>query len=257
MPKLSKGKQFIDLSDYGRPLAVYISNQLKDSKITPIHITLLFTISGLVAVYSIIKGFYIAAGIFLILKSILDAADGELSRIKNAPSYTGRYLDSISDIILNFLIIMAVGYKSNAAFLFSFLAFIGIQFQGTLYNYYYVILRKNSSDGDSTSRILEKKVPKAFYGESQRNVNITYYLFKVFYSLFDNVIYLLDKNAVRKKRFPNWFMTIVSLYGLGTQLMIISIMLWLGLIDFIIPFFIYYTATIFLIVLIRKTFLKN
>lgn len=257
MPKLSKGKQFIDLSDYGRPLAVFIADQIKDSKLTPIHITLLFTVSGLLAVFSIIKGFYILAGIFLILKSILDAADGELARIKDTPSYTGRYLDSISDIILNFLIIMAVGYKTNTTFVFSLLAFFGIEFQGTLYNYFYVILRDNSSGSDSTSRILEKKAPNAFYGESQRNVNLTFYLYKIFYSLFDNVIYLLDKTAVLKKRFPNWFMTIVSLYGLGTQLMIISIMLWFGLIDFIIPFFIYYTATIFLIILIRKNFLEK
>ena len=40
-------------------------------------------------------------------KSILDAADGELARIKKTPSYVGRFLDSISDLVLNFLIIMA------------------------------------------------------------------------------------------------------------------------------------------------------
>jgi phosphatidylglycerophosphate synthase len=31
---------------------------------------------------------------FIILKSIIDGADGELARIKNT-SYTGRYLDSV------------------------------------------------------------------------------------------------------------------------------------------------------------------
>ena len=38
---------------------------------------------------------------FIILKSIIDAADGELARVKQTPSYAGRYLDSVFDIILN------------------------------------------------------------------------------------------------------------------------------------------------------------
>lgn len=257
MPKLSKEYRFLDLSDYGRSTAILIANHLEDSRITPIHVTILFTISGLLAVISILQGYYLAAGIFLVLKSILDAADGELSRVKNTPSYTGRYLDSISDIILNFLIIAAIGYKSNTSFIYSFLAFLGIQFQGTLYNFYYVILRNNSSEGDDTSRILETKAPKAFIGESQRTVNLMFNVFRLLYGLFDNIIYSLDKSASQIKNFPNWFMSLVSLYGLGFQLIIISIMLNLGLIDYIIPFFIYYSILIALFVGIRKYFLSN
>lgn len=257
MPKLSKEYQFLDLSDYGRSTAILIAKSLKDSKLTPIHVTILFTISGLLAVFFILQGYYLAAGVFLILKSILDAADGELSRVKDTPSYTGRYLDSISDIILNFLIITAIGYKSNISFVYSFLAFLGIQFQGTLYNFYYVILRNNSTEGDDTSRILETKAPKAFIGESQRTVNLLFNVFRFLYGLFDNIIYSLDKSASQIKNFPNWFMTLVSLYGLGFQLIIISIMLNLGLIDYIIPFFIYYSVLIVLIVAIRKYFISS
>ena len=257
MPKLSKEYRFLDLSDYGRSTAILIANSLKDSRLTPIHVTILFTISGLLAVLSILQGYYLAAGLFLILKSILDAADGELSRVKNTPSYTGRYLDSISDIILNFLILTAIAYKTDTTFFYSFIAFLGIQFQGTLYNFYYVILRNNSSEGDDTSRILETKAPKAFIGESQRTVNLMFNVFRLLYGLFDNIIYSLDKSASQIKSFPNWFMSLVSLYGLGFQLIIISIMLNLGLIDYIIPFFIYYTVLIVLIVAIRKYFISN
>ena len=52
------------------------------------------------------------------------------------------------------------------------LAFIGIQLQGTLYNYYYVILRHNSAGGDTTSKIFEDKSPKALTGETQKSVDI-------------------------------------------------------------------------------------
>lgn len=257
MSKLSRENRFLDLSDYGRPAAILFADQFKNSRLTPIHVTLLFTISGLLAVLFILQGYYLAAGLFLILKSVLDAADGELSRVKNTPSYTGRYLDSISDIILNFLIITAVGYKSNIIFFYSFLAFLGIQFQGTLYNFYYVILRNNSLGGDSTSRIFEYKVPKALIGESQRNVNFLFNVYRILYGVFDNVIYSLDKTASSIRSFPNWFMTFVSLYGLGSQLIIISIMLYLDLIIYIIPFFIHYTVLTIFIVMIRKYFLKN
>jgi phosphatidylglycerophosphate synthase len=257
MPKLSKEYQFLDLSDYGRSTAILIVDHLKDSRLTPIHITILFTISGLLGVLCILQSYYLAAGMLLILKSILDAADGELSRVKNTPSYTGRYLDSIADIILNFLVITAIGYKTNSIFFYSFIAFLGIQFQGTLYNFYYVILRNNSIEGDNTSRVFETKTPKAFVGESQRTVHLMFNVYTILYGLFDRIIYSLDKSASQIKNFPNWFMTLVSLYGLGFQIMLISIMLYLGLINYIIPFFVYYTVLIVLIVTIRKYFLHN
>ena len=103
MSKLPKEHQFIDLSDYGRPIAKLIANSLKNTSFTPIHVTIAFIISGCIAIYCMIMGYYWLAAFFLIFKSILDAADGELARVKQRPSYTGRYLDSVADIILNAL----------------------------------------------------------------------------------------------------------------------------------------------------------
>ena len=144
MAKLAKQHKFIDVSDYGTPIATAIANALKNTLFTPIHVTLLSGVSGLLAVYCILHNHYYLAGFFLITKSILDAADGELARVKNTPSYTGRYLDSIFDIILNFLILMAVCYISTSSYTLTLIAFVCVQLQGTLYNYYYVILRNKS-----------------------------------------------------------------------------------------------------------------
>ena len=58
---------------------------------------------------------------------MIDAADGELARLKKTPSYTGRYLDSVFDIILNFLFLMTICYVSKTSFWLTILAFIGIQ----------------------------------------------------------------------------------------------------------------------------------
>jgi phosphatidylglycerophosphate synthase len=253
MSKLPKKHQFIDLSDYGRPIAKIIANSLKPTKFTPVDVTITFVISGLIAVYCIVESYYWAAAFFLILKSILDAADGELARVKKTPSYTGRFLDSISDIILNFIILFTIGHLTNTHLGLTFLAFFGIQLQGTLYNYYYVILR-NRFEGDTTSRIFEDKTPTALPGEKQKNVTILFFIYKTLYGVFDEIIYALDKNAPEGKPFPNWLMTLISTFGLGFQLLIISALLVFNLKECIIPFFIGFSVFIFIYIFIRKVF---
>jgi len=255
MSKLAAEKKFFDVSDYGRPIAAAFATRIKHTNITPVHVTFLFGICGLVAVFCIINHFFIAAGFFLILKSIIDAADGELARLKKTPSYTGRYLDSVFDNILNFLFLMSVCFISQATFGVSLLAFACLQMQGTLYNYYYVILRNNSSGGDTTSKIFETQIPKAFPGESQKTVNFLFILYLLLYGVYDKTIYALDRKASTVKSFPNWFMTLVSFYGLGFQLMLMAIMLAAGWFEFIIPFFIGYSGLMFAFIGIRKVFL--
>jgi phosphatidylglycerophosphate synthase len=256
MSKLATEDKFLDLSDYGRPIAKLFANQLKNTRFTPIHVTLLFGVSGLIAIYCILQNQYLLASFFIILKSIIDAADGELARIKNTPSYVGRYLDSVFDIILNFLLLMTISYVSKTSFWMTLLAFFCIQLQGTLYNYYYVILRTKSVGGDKTSKIFEDKSPQALPGETQKSVDIMFAIYTIVYGGFDKIIHVLDNDAYKIKTFPNWFMTFVSMYGLGFQLLIIAVMLPLGWIEMIVPFFITYSVLIFILIGIRKVFLK-
>lgn len=256
MSKLNAQDKFLDLSDYGRPIGIIFANQLKETRFTPIHVTLLFGVSGLIAVYCILKSWFLLAGFFIILKSIIDAADGELARIKKIPSYTGRYLDSIFDFILNLLIFMTICYVSKTSFLIAFTAFICIQLQGTLYNYYYVILRNKSVNGDTTSKIFDYKSPKALPGENQKSVDVLFTIYFIVYGIFDKIIHFLDNRAYKVKKFPNWFMTLVSIYGLGFQLLIIALMLPLNLINFIAPFFIIYSFFIFVLIGVRKIVLN-
>jgi hypothetical protein len=256
MSKLAAQDKFLDLSDYGRPFGKYFANLLKNTNFTSIHVTLLFGLSGLIAIYCILQNHYFVAGFFIVLKSAIDAADGELARLKKTPSYTGRYLDSIFDIILNFLFLMAICYVSKTNFWFTIIAFLGIQLQGTLYNYYYVILRNKSIGGDSTSKIFEYKSPRALPGESQKSVDILFKIYTIVYGTFDKIIHTLDKEAYKVKTFPNWFMTLLSVYGLGFQLLIIAIMLPMNLIEYIVPFFISYTLFIFVLIGMRKVFFK-
>jgi len=256
MAKLPKEYQFVDLSDYGRLPARWIANSLKNTPVTPIHLTSLFILSGLIAIFCLLSHQYELAAVFLILKSILDAADGELSRVKNTPSYVGRYYDSIADIILNFLFLLCFWYIGTGPFYVFILAFIGMQLQGTLYNYYYVILR-NSVNGDKTSRVFEDSTPIALEGESQKMVNIFYKIYNYLYIIFDKCIYWLDQSATQSRPFPKWFMSMLSSFGLGFQLLLMAILLMCSFVHYILPFFIVYSIFIFLFIGIRRTMLNS
>lgn len=251
MSKLPPEHKFTDLSDYGRPVAKVIANALKNTSFTPIHVTVGFIIAGIIAIYCMFNGYYWWAAFFLILKSILDAADGELARVKQTPSYTGRYLDSVADIILNALFFLTIWYISSTSIWVCIIAFLGLQLQGTLYNYYYVILR-NKFDGDTTSRVFENKVPVALPGEQQKHVTLLFNLYQFLYGAFDKIIYYLDPRAAYGSIFPKWFMTAVSTFGLGFQLLIIGTMLVLGFKEFVLPFFAIYTVMVFVFIGIRK-----
>jgi hypothetical protein len=251
MSKLPPAYQFIDLSDYGRLPARWLAKSLQDTKVTPIHVTLLFGVFGLFACFFILKNHFVLAGVCWVIKSILDAADGELARLKNTPSYTGRYLDSIFDVILNFFVLGCVWSVTGSSLLVAVLAFLGLQLQGTLYNYYYVILR-NEFDGDITSRINEKSSPEALPGEEQSHVDLLYNVFNLLYRAFDQAIFYADSQATKKQHFPRWFMTAVSALGLGSQILILAVMLCLHLEHYILPFFILYTALIPILIVVRK-----
>lgn len=257
MSKLAAQDRFLDLSDYGRSLGKLFARQLKNTRFTAIHVTLLFGLSGLIAIYFILENHYFLAAFFILLKSVIDAADGELARLKKTPSYTGRYLDSVFDIILNFLFLMAICYVSETSFWLTLTAFFCLQLQGTLYNYYYVILRNKLVGGDSTSKIFEYKSPKALPGESQQSVDILFRIYSIVYGPFDKIIHFLDSDAYKVKTLPNWFMTLVSLYGLGFQLLIMAVALILDIAEYIVPFFVFYTGLLFICIGIRKRYLNQ
>jgi phosphatidylglycerophosphate synthase len=257
MSKLAPDNKFLDLSDYGRAPAKLFAKALLYTPFTPVHVTFLFALAGITAIYFIIEAQYLLAALFLVLKSIIDAADGELARLRKKPSYIGRYLDSVFDLLLNFCFLITIYTVTSTPLWMMLLAFFAMQLQGTVFNYYYTILRNNLDGGDTTSRIEENSFPKALHGESQLMVNFLFIVYTIFYGGFDRIILSLDSNAKKHTHLPNWFMSFVSIYGLGFQLLLIAIFLIIGWIHFIIPFFIAYSIFILAIIGIRKIVLTD
>ena len=66
----------------------------------------------------------------------------------------------------------------------------------------------------------------------------------------------MDKDAKQSPLFPKWFMTLISSYGLGFQLLVMAIMLSFKLQNFVILFFIYYSVLLFVFVGLNQLVLK-
>ena len=69
-------------------------------------------------------------------------------------------------------------------------------------------------------------------------------------------MYLMDKDAKQSPLFPKWFMTLISSYGLGFQLLVMAIMLSFKLQNFVILFFICYSVLLLVFVGLKQLVLK-
>ena len=255
MSKLPEENRFVDVSDYGRPVAVRLVNLLLPTSFTSIHVTFAFLVAGILSMIALYEGYLISAALLLIIKNILDAADGELARARAHPMLTGRYLDSIFDFFINLGIFYTLYVITDASLILFIVSFICLELQCSVFNYYYLIQRKRCN-GDQTSNVDEFVTPVAFPYESQRVVNVLHKTYLVLYGLQDRVVMWLDGNADEGCQFPNWFMTAVSFMGLGFQLLIIAILVSVGQFNWIMPFFTLYMLAGFGIILIRKIWMR-
>lgn len=237
MSKLPPHVQFTDLSDYGRPVARGIVKLLLPTSIGAKTVTLLFLLVGILAVILIIREQSpLLITLCLILKSILDAADGELARARKEPSYVGRYFDSLSDILINILLFAAIWYTTEAFWLVALLSWLSFQLQGSLYNYYYCI-KRHANQGDKTSRIKETSMPPPYERDNPVILSIFFRLYEICYGWQDNIIHKLDPKAIHLSDIPAFFMTAISIFGLGFQLLVIGLCLCLGFTDWLFLWF--------------------
>ncbi len=97
-----------------RPLAGLLVRVLYPTAITPNQVTLTSIVAGFVGAYFFFIGTgasYVAAGACVLVKDLLDSADGQLARARNQFSRFGRFLDSIGDILVNLAIFLAVAFS--------------------------------------------------------------------------------------------------------------------------------------------------
>jgi hypothetical protein len=73
--------------------------------------------AGLGAALAILRGELVAAALLLVVKSVLDNADGRLARASGRVSLLGRYLDSEADLVVNAALFAALGAETGSPWL--------------------------------------------------------------------------------------------------------------------------------------------
>ncbi len=251
MSKLPEGNRFLDLSDYARPIAIWVVETLSPTRVTSIQLTFAFFVAGLASIACILAGHYLVAAVLLMLKNVLDAADGEMARVRERPSHTGRYLDSVFDFVINLGVVASLYMVIDVSVAVAVLAFFSLEFQGSVYNYYYLNQRR-SLGGDTTSRVNEFEQPQPFPYESPRIVAILHRVYLLCYGAFDRLILAMEGDDTISEPLPNWFMTSVSTMGLGFQLLLITLALVFPLEALVLPFLALFGGFGLAIISIRK-----
>ncbi|MCP5053046.1 MAG: CDP-alcohol phosphatidyltransferase family protein [bacterium] len=104
---------------FHRPLAGLMVRAIYKTPVTPNQVSYFSFLLGLAAIFFFTQGtaqYFALGGIFTLLSSIVDCADGQLARLKDMCSDYGAYLDIFFDRIVDFGIIagIAIGYYNAA-----------------------------------------------------------------------------------------------------------------------------------------------
>jgi phosphatidylglycerophosphate synthase len=223
MDKVPPQHAFLDLSDYARPAARWLVDRLPPF-VTPIHLTLSFTLVGAAAALLLAVDRYPPlAGFLLLVKSALDAADGSLARARNRPSRVGRFLDSVCDFLVTIMVFCGIAFahwrvhRDANVWLLAASAILSATLQCTVFSYYYVRYRAQTG-GDETSRLRE--TAEGYAGDNPAVLAILYQLYRVIYGWQDSLMAALDQRLAPNAPVPRGFLTATTLLGLGTQLLV-------------------------------------
>jgi len=96
-----------------RPVAHLIVLALLPLRVPPPAVVLANFAAGLAAAVAVTRGEYALAAGLLVLKTVLDGADGALARASGRVTAVGRYLDSECDLVVNAALFGALGYLTH------------------------------------------------------------------------------------------------------------------------------------------------
>ena len=239
-----------DLSDWGRPIARFFANLLKNTKISVLMVTNFHLLLSIFCAWLILQEYILESCILLVIKGVIDAVDGELARIRERPSHVGRYWDTIADTLGLILVTYAFGQYLEWSGLYISGIVIAVLFQYSLFNHFSVRARGINS-GDNTSRIDERIRPIAKPWEKQIHVDFLHKIYLICFSWQDRIIDIMTGDGSEKLYFE---LTVSSMLGYGFQSVII---LFLGLsmnINLLNDLILYVNSAIMIIVILRSRF---
>ncbi len=220
--KLSPEADFLDISDYARPLAHRVVAVLRDRPVSVLTVTSGFLAVGVAAAALVAQGSYpawLAAVVLIQIKNLLDAVDGSLARARNTPSRVGRFYDSFCDFIVGAALFSALGYLLGrdaglSAVPITLAAFLSVLLQNSLYCHH-TVAHRLATGGDTTSQLDERHSTD---GDNDWRLRFLYRAYVLIYAWQDEIASRTDNGPAVAKR-PAGFLVALSLLGLGTQLL--------------------------------------
>lgn len=206
---------------------------LLPTPVTPIHLTIAFTVVGLIAAALFAFDRWLPlAGILLLVKSMLDAADGMLARARQHPSRVGRFLDSICDFLVRVAVFFGIAISQASrtgqnGYWLALWALLFATLQVSVFNYYYVRYRTQTG-GDQTSQV-DESASGGYVGDNPIALLVLHKSYRLIYSWQDAFMDRIDHWIVPQSREPTAsFLTATSVLGLGSQLFVTAICAFMG-----------------------------
>lgn len=220
-----------------RPVAGLLVRALYHTPITPNQVTLAATLSGFTAatLYSLANPTATMwAAAFVMLKDLLDSADGQLARATQKFSRAGRFLDSIGDFLVNLAVFGTIGYVLSVEsgsvlhIALASIGFIGITLRVSYHVYYqtsFLHLQRLYPANRVTEEIREEDL------RTDRKTLVLQHMFQLLYGWQDRLMVRIDMwcrgrggHTVREQ---DWLADRVGLHlsgclGLGTELFLLT-----------------------------------
>ena len=219
-----------------RPVAGLLVKHLYRTPVTPNHLTIAATVVGLGAACLYALNMTVTtmlAGLTITLKDLLDSADGQLARAKNTYSRAGRFLDSISDFIVNLTVFAAITWGLSATggesivYLYGILGFLGISLRVSYHVFYHTAYLHTRHNYDK-NRLTEEIRSEDLTGD--RVVLRLQSIYLVLYGWQDRLMLSLDGWCRRKKGLQEeaWYgdrlgLRLTGFLGMGTELLLLTV----------------------------------
>lgn len=237
--KIDNRADYLDVSaQFGRFIAAWVVRRIRLTRIHVLQVTALAFVAGALAAAFVVVGDPVAllfAGLLVQIKNILDTVDGSLARARHSPSAIGRYADSICDFLTNALLFWAMAvylsdlWGSVPAHALAFAAFLSQLFQCS----YYVFYVRRYLNQPEPEGPLDWRHPA--WTEFLRN------LYGVVYGWQDRLVAWIDQAGIARAQNLHgsrdwnrvWYrnrrlLFLNSFLGLGTQLFLMTVFLWMG-----------------------------
>ena len=229
-----------------RPIAAAIVWLLYPTRVTPNHVTLAAILIGMVSAYAYALNTTASiaiGGILIVLKDILDDADGQLARAKELYSRRGRFLDSVGDFVVNLAVFAAMTWavyrihSNRLTITLGVLSLLGITLRVS-YHVFYQVAFLHLRDTYKLNRITEEITE-----EDRRGDPVALWMQRIFLLIYgwqDRFIARIDRWCMGENfdetHLPLWYsdrfgLRLSGLLGFGTEFMLLAVCSWFRQLD--------------------------